>query len=255
MEGRAALAAVVAAALHGGGQLVGPAEGADEQRHQNGHQGPGPAQQGAAFKVGAPGLLGGDDLVRLLDEGGDEAQGDGHHHSQLVDGETELFQGPQQALQGVGEADGAGGVGQEEGAGDQHDDAQHHGHGGADALRRDVAAQPGGAKGGAGGEKEIHHGGEQHDDVHRPQAPGQRAQRHPGKGHRHGQGQEHDAVGQGAGGVEQGHDVQHHAHQLDAGVQPVQKGVAGEELAQGDILQHTPPPFSASRRRARASTV
>ena len=40
----AALAAVVAAALHGHRQLVGPAEGTDKQRYQNGQQGLGPLQ-------------------------------------------------------------------------------------------------------------------------------------------------------------------------------------------------------------------
>ena len=101
MQGGAAFAAVVAAALHGRGQLVGPAEGADEQRHQDRHQGLGPLEDIAGFKVRAPGLLGGHDLVRLLDEGGDKAQGDGHHHGQLVDGQTQLLQRRQQALQSV----------------------------------------------------------------------------------------------------------------------------------------------------------
>ena len=58
MEGGAALAAVVAAALHGRGQLVGPAEGADEQGHQNGPQGPGPLEDIAGFKVRGPGPSG-----------------------------------------------------------------------------------------------------------------------------------------------------------------------------------------------------
>ena len=85
MELGSALAAVVAAALHGRGQLVGPPEGADEQRHQNGNQGLGLLDQAATLKVRAPGLLGRHDLVRLLDQRGNEPQGDGHHHGQLMD--------------------------------------------------------------------------------------------------------------------------------------------------------------------------
>ena len=73
----------------------------------------------AALKVRAPGLLGGHDLVRLLDQGGDEPQGDGHHHGQLMDRHMDLFHPAQQPLQPVGEADGAGGVGHQERAHDQ----------------------------------------------------------------------------------------------------------------------------------------
>jgi len=53
---RPALAAVVAAALHSRGQFVGPAEGADEQRHQDRQQGLGPAQEVAGLKVRTAGL-------------------------------------------------------------------------------------------------------------------------------------------------------------------------------------------------------
>ena len=37
---------------------------------------------------------------------GDEAQGDGHHHGQLMDRHMDLFQRAQQGLQPVGEQDG-----------------------------------------------------------------------------------------------------------------------------------------------------
>lgn len=55
----AALAAVVAATLHSRRQLVRPAEGADEQRHQNGDQGLGLLDDIPALKVRAPGFLSG----------------------------------------------------------------------------------------------------------------------------------------------------------------------------------------------------
>ena len=48
-ELRAALAAVVAAAFHGGRKLVGPAERTDEQRHKNGHERLGAAEEVAAW--------------------------------------------------------------------------------------------------------------------------------------------------------------------------------------------------------------
>ena len=84
----------------------------------------------------------GHDLIRFLDEGGDKAQGDGHHHGQLMHRQAQLLQGPQQVLQGIGETDGAGGVGQKEGAHDQEHDAQHHGDGGIDARQGDAPQQP-----------------------------------------------------------------------------------------------------------------
>lgn len=52
----AALSAVVAAALHGNGKLVGPAEGRNEQGYQQGHQGFGLLEQVAGIEVGAAGL-------------------------------------------------------------------------------------------------------------------------------------------------------------------------------------------------------
>ena len=49
--------------------------------------------QAAGVKVSAPGLLGGDNLIRLLDQGGDKPQRDAHNHGQFVDGEPHFFQG------------------------------------------------------------------------------------------------------------------------------------------------------------------
>ena len=119
---------MVAAALHGRGQLVGPAEGADEQRHQNRHQGLCLLHQIAAFKIRTPGLLGGHDLVRLLNEGGDEPQGDGHHHSQLVHRHMEAFEPAHELLQRIRQPDRAGGIGQKERAHNEQHDADDHEH-------------------------------------------------------------------------------------------------------------------------------
>ena len=56
--------------------------------------------------------------------------------------------------------------------------------------------------------------------------------------------------------VEQSHDIQDHRNELGAGVQPVDKRVAGEKLAQGNILQHTPAsPLTESSARSSSSTV
>ena len=173
-----------------------------------------------------------------------------------MDGQLQLFQGREQPLQSVGEADGAGGIGQQEGAHDQHDDPQHHGDGGADALKGDVAQQPHVRHRRAAGEEQVHDGGEGHDDIHRLQATGQGPVVDLGGEDAHRQHRRHQRVGQYALGVEQRHDIQDHAQQLGAGVQPVDDGIAGEILAQRDILQHTAqPPFRASSCFCSASTV
>ena len=55
--------------------------------------------QAAGVKVSAPGLLGGDNLIRLLDQGGDKPQRDAHNHGQFVDGEPTFFRGRSKPLQ------------------------------------------------------------------------------------------------------------------------------------------------------------
>ena len=55
-------------------------------------------EQIPGFKIRASGLLGGHDLVRLLDERRDKAQGDGHHHRKLMDGRVQLFERAQSRL-------------------------------------------------------------------------------------------------------------------------------------------------------------
>ena len=159
-------------------------------------------------------------------------------------------------LQSVGQGDGAGGVGHEERTHDEHDDTQHHLHGGNDALPCDVAHQPHVRHRRTVGKEHIHDGGEGHDEIDRLQAPCQCLPLHTGDEDAHRQHGDHDAVGQGAFCVEQRYDVQNDAQQLRPGIQLVDKGVAGEILAQRDILQHTSaPPFSRSSASRSASTV
>ena len=60
--------------LHGHGQFVGPPEGRDKEGDQQGDQGFGLLEEVSGVEVGAPRLLGGHDLVGLLDQGGDEPE-------------------------------------------------------------------------------------------------------------------------------------------------------------------------------------
>ena len=121
-----ALAARVAAALHGHRQLVRPAEGADEQRHQNRNQCLCPVNQATRLKVGASGLLCGDDLVRLLDQRGDKAKCNAHHHGELMHRHFYLFERSQHDLQRIRQRNGRGGIGEQEGTCHQHQNADNH---------------------------------------------------------------------------------------------------------------------------------
>jgi len=141
-----------------------PAEGGDKQRHQNRHQGLGPPENISGLKIRAPGLLGGHDLIRLLDESGDKPQGNGHHHAQLMDGRLDLLQKAQQRLQSVRQGDGAGGIGQQEGPHYEHHNAQQHLHRRNQALPGDVPQQPHIAHGRALGKKQVHNGCENNYD-------------------------------------------------------------------------------------------
>ena len=78
--------------------------------------------------------------------------------------------------------------------------------------------------------------GEDQDEYHRLHAPEERLQRDMGEGDGQGQHTEHDGVGEEVLGQKQGHDVQHHSQDLGPGVQPVEQGVPGEILPQGDVL-------------------
>ena len=135
---RAAGAAAVAAALHGRGQLVGAPECADEQRYKDRHEGLGTVEQISRFKIRAAGLLGRNDLIRLLDERRDEAQGNAHHESQLVHREMDGLQRREQGFQAVCQRDGRRRVGQKERARHEHDDAQHQEARVDKALPRDL---------------------------------------------------------------------------------------------------------------------
>ena len=118
---------MVAAAFHGNGKLVCPAEGRDKQRHEYRQQRLCPLYEIAGLKVCASCLLGGHYLVRLLDERRDKAQRHAHHHAHLVHGNFDFLQRIEQYLKTVGERDGARGVGQKEGT-DYEEDYPHRHH-------------------------------------------------------------------------------------------------------------------------------
>ena len=56
--------------------------------------------------------------------------------------------------------------------------------------------------------------------------------------------EEHEGVAYPVHRQEQGHDEDYDQYQLRARVEPVYHGVAGEVLAEGDVLEHRPVPPS-----------
>jgi len=129
---------MVAAALHGHGQLIGTAERRDKQRDQDRHQCLDALGEGAAVQHGTAGLLGVHDLFGFLNQSRDKPQGNRHHHGQLMHRKVQLSQRAQQALDGIGQHNGAGRVGQKAGACNEGADAHSQQNGVLDALGIDV---------------------------------------------------------------------------------------------------------------------
>ena len=250
LQAGAAITAAVAAALHGHGQLIGAAEGRDEQRDEHRHQRLDPVQHLAGVQLGTAGFLGIHDLVGLLDQGGDEPQGNAHHHGQLVHREVQPAQRLEQLLDGIRQHNGAGGIGQQAGARDQCHHAHRHQDGIAQALGVDVQHPEVHQRLAlARNKEEVEHRGKEDDGQNGLQALGDELEgdlRHAVHGHKEHKGQRQaQRVGRG----KQQDDVDDGQHQLHAGVELMHKAVAREVLADGDISQHVAaPPFFASTR-------
>ena len=160
-----------------------------------------------------------------------------------MDGNLDLLQRIEQQLQSVGQCDGAGGVGQEEGAGDEQHDAQDHFHGARDALPCDYPARDYRR---ALRVENVQRGGQHDDEQHRLQPLEYRRRFYLRQRHARSRRQHHRDVRHPAVRLEQRDDVQHDKYQLRARVQPVDYSVSWEVLAEGDVLQHMSTPFSSS---------
>ena len=131
-----------------------------------------------------------------------------------MNGELDLFQGIQQALQTVGQGDGRGGIGQQEGAGDQQHDAQDH-------LRRPLHSLPGQGETedvddlmGAGGEEQVQNARKRHDHHDGLQTTGDGFEGDGRNFNAHRQESDDQAVGQPARSQKQRHDVDHDHKEL-----------------------------------------
>ena len=157
----------------------------------------------------------------------------------------ELFQRVQQAFQAVSQGDGGGGVGQQEGAGNQHQDPAGHKDGPLQAVVGDGQLPETHQHPARIRIEQVQHAGENQNHDQRLHAPDNGFGRDPGDGDGRQQEGKHHPVGHPALGAEQGHDVNHHGNQLGSGVQPVNDGTSGEILAQGNVFKHGPSPPSS----------
>ena len=164
---------MIAAGLHGHGQIARAAERADKQRHQQRYHGLGALNDIARFKIRAAGHLRLHDLVGLFQQRGDKAQGDGHHHGQLVGGKADPGKGAEQPLQAVGQHHGRGGQRQQAGARHQKDQAGGEAQRRQQALQRNLNAPHMHQHRIAGAEKQVEQEGENQDEPQRLQPLGQ----------------------------------------------------------------------------------
>ena len=164
--------------------------------------------------------------------------------------EVELAQGLEQLLDGIGQHNGAGGVGQQTGARDQCHDAHRHQHGVAHALGVDVQDPEMHQRlPFAGDEEEVEHRCKNDDGQNGLQA----LQDHLEGDLRHGVHRREEEDGQrqaqGVGRREEQDDINDGQNQLEPGVKPVHKAAARKVLTDGDISQHSDtPPFTPSLR-------
>ena len=169
-----------------------------------------------------------------------------------MDRHMDLFQRAHQTLQPIGQGDGRRGIGQQEGAGNQHQDPARH----KDSPLQSVGGngqlpQPDQYPAGIG-VKEVQHTGKDQDHNQGLHALDNGFGRDPGDPDGCQQKRQHHTVGDPALGAEQGNNIEHHRNQLGPGVQTVDKGGAGEILAQSDIFKHgriPPSPSAAPPRR------
>ena len=84
LHARSALAARVAAALHGERQLICAAERRDKQRNQYRYERLGALYKSACFKIRSARFLRVHYALDLLDKHGDKAQGERHYHGEYA---------------------------------------------------------------------------------------------------------------------------------------------------------------------------
>ena len=174
-QARAALAAVVAARLHGHGQFVRAAKGADKQRHQKRHHRLRAAEEVAGLKIRAARHLRLHDLVRFFHQRGDEAQGDGHHHGDLMGGKAQARQGAHEAFHAVGQGNGRGGQRQKLRGGDQQHQPHGEEGGAPKAHIRHRDELPGKQRRAFALKKNVEQERERHDIKHRPEPANEKA--------------------------------------------------------------------------------
>ena len=242
---RPAVSPVVAPCLHRHCQVIGSAEGGDEQRHEQRNHGLDLVDEVPGLKVRTSCHLCLHDLVRLLHEDRDEPEGDGHHHGDLVHRNVDLLQGAEHALQRIGQL--VRGRGQRhQGRGDDKEDQAHcHLDGEEEALPRNRELPERDESPARRQEQVEQHGDEKqhHDGLHAAQNVA-----HGNPGEQDADRKEHTAEDVSRHGIddEQDDDVGEGSKELDPGVQPVHDRLCLIVLAKCDVLKHSGLLFSGA---------
>jgi len=101
---RTSFAATVTARLHRHRELIGTAERREKERHEHGYDGSHPPHDTAVLKVRPACLLRLHDAIQFLQQRRNKAQGNRHHHRQLMYGNAHTAQRREKCLQPVGQA-------------------------------------------------------------------------------------------------------------------------------------------------------
>ena len=230
-------ATAIAAGFHGCREVVGAAEGGDEERDEERDHVLGALPKIAVHEVSASGGLGFHDAVSFFQKCRDETERDGHHHGELVRGNPEATEWHQEVFDAVGQDDRARGIGEQRGEGDEEDEAQCHDDAVPDAFFADVDEFPRKDFRPRGGEDVDEHG-ENKDHPEGLDGLPDHFRRYAGEG----DGKEGEAgddyVGIQVVREENRDDEDHGTEDLRTGIHLVQVRMAGIVLAEGHISEH-----------------
>ena len=150
----------------------------------------------------------------------------------------DFFQRVHQTLQAIRQRDGRSRIGQQEGAGDQHQNTSHHKNGTLHALGGNgQAAQPNQNRTTIG-VKQIQNTREQQNEHNRLHAADDGFWRDCGYLNGNQQKCQHNRIGNPAGCHKQRHDVHNQNNQLGTGIQTVNGRISREILPQCNVFKH-----------------
>ena len=162
--------------------------------------------------------------------------------------DTNFFQGTHQGFQSVRKRNGRSGIGQQEGAGNQHQDSGYHENGAFYTVHGNHNAPPLYQHPAFPGKEQVQHTGKHQNHNQGFHAAQNGFQRDGGSANDARQENKHHAIGNPALREKKGNDINHHDNQLRPGIQPVNGRISREKLSEGNVFQHGfIPSFSCFR--------